>query len=147
GHSAFACTSRSPRADADPSNGGSASRVAPPRCERMSAATATTRRMVLALAALTYAGVFTAFVFVENPGLGVGNFFYIPVCLVALVTDEMLGALAGVLATGLYVAAVVLAPAVPSAQALTSATGIRLVTYTIVGTLMGFYASRNPQLV
>jgi diguanylate cyclase (GGDEF)-like protein len=103
--------------------------------------------MVLALAALTYAGVFTAFVFVENPGLGVGNFFYIPVCLVALVTDEMLGALAGVLATGLYVGAVVLAPAVPSAQALTSATGIRLVTYTIVGTLMGFYASRNRQLV
>jgi len=103
--------------------------------------------MVLALAALTYAGVFAVFVFFESPGLGLGTFFFVPVCLVALVTDEMLGALAGVLATGMYVAAVVLAPAVPSAQALTTATGIRLVTYTIVGTLMGFYASRNRQLV
>jgi diguanylate cyclase (GGDEF)-like protein len=103
--------------------------------------------MVLALAALTYAGVFAAFVVFESPGLGLGTFFFVPVCLVALVTDEMLGALAGVLATGMYVAAVVLAPAVPSAQALTTATGIRLITYTIVGTLMGFYASRNRQLV
>jgi len=92
--------------------------------------------MVLALAALTYAGVFAVFVFFESPGLGLGTFFFVPVCLVALVSDEMLGALAGVLATGLYVAAVVLAPAVPSAQALTTATGIRLVTYTIVGTLI-----------
>jgi diguanylate cyclase (GGDEF)-like protein len=113
----------------------------------MSAATATTRRMVLALAGLMYAGVFAAFIIVETRGLGLGNFFYIPVCLVALVTDETLGALAGVFATGLYVAAVELAPAVPSAQALTTATGIRLVTYTIVGTLMGFYSSRNRQLV
>jgi diguanylate cyclase (GGDEF)-like protein len=103
--------------------------------------------MVLALAALAYAGVFATFVFVENPGLGLGHFFYVPVCLVALVTDEMLGALAGVFATGVYTGAVVLAPAVPSTQALTTGTGIRLVTYTIVGGLVGFYASRNRQLV
>jgi diguanylate cyclase (GGDEF)-like protein len=113
----------------------------------MSAATATTRRLVLALAGLLYIGVFGVFFFFENPGLGIGNFFYIPVCLVALVTDEALGALAGVVAAGIYVGAVVLAPGVPSAQALTTASGIRLVTYTIVGALMGFYASRNRQLV
>ena len=113
----------------------------------MSAATATTRQMVLGLAGLTYAGVFAAFIVLENPGLGLGHFFYIPVCLVALVTDEMLGALAGVLAAGVYVVAVELAPAVPSAQALTAATGIRLVTFTIVGALIGFYSSRNRQLV
>jgi diguanylate cyclase (GGDEF)-like protein len=103
--------------------------------------------MVLALASLAYACVFAGFIFVESPGLGLGNFFYVPVCIVALVTDELLGALAGVLATGLYVVAVVLAPAVPSTQALTTSTAIRLVTYTIVGSLMGFYASRNRQLV
>jgi diguanylate cyclase (GGDEF)-like protein len=51
------------------------------------------------------------------------------------------------LATGLYVVAVVLAPAVPSAQALTTATAIRLVTFTTVGVLMGFYASRNRRLI
>ena len=113
----------------------------------MSAATATTRRLVLGLAGLLYVGVFAVFLVFENPGLGIGNFFYIPVCLVALVTDEALGALAGVIAAGIYVGAVVLAPGIPSAQALTTATGIRLVTYTIVGALMGFYASRNRQLV
>jgi diguanylate cyclase (GGDEF)-like protein len=103
--------------------------------------------MVLALAGLTCALVFATFVVFENPGLGLGHFFYIPICLVALVTDELLGALAGVFAVGLYVAAVELAPAVPSTQALTTATGIRLITYTIVGALIGFYASRNRQLV
>jgi diguanylate cyclase (GGDEF)-like protein len=113
----------------------------------VSAATATTRRLVLALAALLYTGVFAAFVFAESPGLGLANFFYIPLCLVALTTDEARGAVAGVLATALYVAAVELAPAVPSAQALTGATAIRLVTFTVVGALMGFYASRNRQLV
>lgn len=118
-----------------------------PGFERVSAATATTRRLVLALAGLMYAGVFAAFVFVESPGLGVGHFFYVPVCLVALVTDGMIGALAGAVAAGVYVAAVAVAPAVPSAQALTGATAIRLVTYTIVGALIGFYANRNRQLV
>jgi len=107
----------------------------------------TTRRLVLGFAGVVFAGVFATFILFENPGLGIGNFFYIPVCLVALVSDAALGALAGLLATGLYVVAVVLAPAVPSAQALTTATGIRLVTFTIVGTLMGFHASRNRQLV
>jgi diguanylate cyclase (GGDEF)-like protein len=113
----------------------------------MSAATATTRRIVLAFAGLMSAVVFATFVVFENPGLGLAHFFYIPVCLVALVTNELLGALAGVFTVGLYVAAVELAPAVPSAQALTTATGIRLITYTIVGALVGFFASRNRQLV
>ena len=103
--------------------------------------------MVLALAALTYAGVFAAFVFVENPGLGIGHFFYIPVCLVALVTDEMLGAAGRRARDGPLRRRRGARPGVPSAQALTSATGIRLVTYTIVGALIGFYASRNRQLV
>ena len=76
----------------------------------LSAATALNRRVVLALAAAAYAGVFAAFVFVETPGLGLGHFFYIPICLVALVSDEVRGALAGVLAAGLYLLAVELTP-------------------------------------
>ena len=113
----------------------------------MSAATATSRRLVLGLAALLYGGVLLAFVLFESPGLGLGNLYAIPICLVALATSELVGALAGVFATGLYIAGVFLAPAVPSAHAVTGATGIRLVTYTVVGTLMGFYASRNRRLV
>ena len=42
------------------------------------------RRLVLALAALAYAGVFSAFVIFEEPGLGIGHLFYVPICLVAL---------------------------------------------------------------
>jgi diguanylate cyclase (GGDEF)-like protein len=113
----------------------------------LSAATATHRRVVLALAAAAYAGVFAAFVLIERPGLGVGHFFYVPICLVALVTDGMLGAATGVLTAALYAVAVEAAPGVPTAEALTKATGIRLVTFTIVGGLIGMYASRNRQLV
>jgi diguanylate cyclase (GGDEF)-like protein len=113
----------------------------------MSAATAFPHRVVLFLAAVGYGASFAVFELFESPGLGLGHFFYVPVCLVALVTDEVKGALAGVLATGLYVAAVELTPRVPSAQALTWQTGIRLVTFATVGALVGFYASRNRQLV
>jgi diguanylate cyclase (GGDEF)-like protein len=113
----------------------------------LSAATALNRRVVLAIAAAAYAGVFATFVLVETPGLGLGHFLYIPICLVALVSDEARGALAGVFAAGLYLLAIELTPRVPSTTALTSATGIRLVTYTLIGALIGFYASRNRQLV
>lgn len=111
------------------------------------AATALNRRAVFVTAAAAYAGVFATFIFVETPGLGLGHFLYIPICLVALVTDEALGALAGVFGAGLYLLAIELTPRVPATTAITSATGIRLVTYTVVGTLIGFYASRNRQLV
>jgi len=113
----------------------------------VSAATANTRRAILALAATAYAGVFTSFVLLETPGLGVGHFFYLPIILVALATDEAWGALTGALTAGLYVAAIELTPRVPSAQALTASMGIRLVTFTLVGAMIGFFASRNRQLV
>jgi len=113
----------------------------------VTAATALDRRLVLPLAGVLSAGVFLAFVFIETPGLGFGHFFYIPICLVALVTDEFIGALAGAITAGLYAIAVVIDPRVPSALALTDATLIRLVTFTLVGGLIGFYASRNRKLV
>jgi len=105
------------------------------------------RRIVLALAAAAYVAVFAAFVLLERPGLGLGHFFYVPICLVALVTDGALGTIAGVLTAGLYAIAVEAAPGVPSADALTKATVIRLVTFTLVGGLIGLVASRNRHLV
>lgn len=102
---------------------------------------------MLPLAAACYLGVFGLFVFVETPGLGLGHFFYLPIILVALVTDELIGTAAGVLAAGIYAVAVVIDPRVPSALALTDATLIRLVTFGLVGGLIGFYASRNRALV
>lgn len=113
----------------------------------MSAATAFSRRTFLALAAAAYAGVFVAFVALEKPGLGIGHFFYVPIILVALVTDELRGSLTGIATAGLYALAVEAAPGVPSTEALTKGTAIRLVTFTLVGGLIGLYASRNRQLV
>jgi diguanylate cyclase (GGDEF)-like protein len=113
----------------------------------MSAASVHTRRLVLLLAAACYAGVFAAFISADDPGLGIGHLFVLPICMVALVSDAFVGLLAGVLATGLYIVAVLEAPHVPSSQALTDASLIRLVVYVAVGTLIGFYANRNRQLV
>jgi diguanylate cyclase (GGDEF)-like protein len=105
------------------------------------------RRVALAVAAASYVGVLVAFMFFETPGLGIGHFFYIPVCLVALVTDEILGATAGVAATAIYLVGIEVTPRVPTTTALTGATAIRLITYVLVGALIGFYASRNRMLV
>lgn len=113
----------------------------------MSAASVHTRRLVLLLAAACYAGVFAAFIAWENPGLGIGHLFVLPICLVALVSDAVVGLVAGVAATGLYIVAVLMAPNVPSSHAVTGASVIRLVAYVAVGTLIGFYANRNRQLV
>jgi len=105
------------------------------------------RRLFLVLAALVYAGVFAAFVIVEQPGLGIGHFFYVPICLVALVTDELRGAAAGLLAAALYVVAVVVTPQMHNVDVLTWSSLIRLVTFASVGALLGWYASRNRKLL
>lgn len=113
----------------------------------MAAANITRRGPALLIAACGYAGVFLAFVLVEQPGLGIGHFFYLPICLVALATDAFGGAAAGLLAAGLYCLAVVADPAIPSHDALTTATGIRAVTFALVGAIVGLYAARNRHLV
>jgi diguanylate cyclase (GGDEF)-like protein len=113
----------------------------------MSAASVHTRRLVLLLAAACYAGVFTAFIAWDNAALGIGHLFVLPICMVALVTDALAGLFAGIVATGLYIVAVLMAPHVPSSQAVTGASLIRLVAYVAVGTLIGFFAHRNRQLV
>src|SRR4051812_49930690 len=101
------------------------------------------RRVVLPLAAACYVGVFALFIFVEKPGLGLGHFFYLPICLVALVSDEFIGAAAGVLGAGLYAVAVVVDPRVPSALALTDATLMLLVTFGLVWVLLRFHPRRK----
>jgi diguanylate cyclase (GGDEF)-like protein len=112
----------------------------------MSTAGVLNRRLVLVLAAPVYAGGFAAFLIVNQPGLGIGHFFYVPICLVALVTDELWGAAAGLLAAALYVVAVVVTQS-STADVLTWSSAVRLVTYTSVGALLGWYASRNRKLL
>jgi diguanylate cyclase (GGDEF)-like protein len=63
------------------------------------------------------------------------------------VTNGRWGALTGALTAGLYVGAIELTPRVPSAQALTTSMGIRLMTFTLIGGIIGLFASRHRQLV
>jgi len=105
------------------------------------------RRLLLGAAAAAYVGVFVAFYLYESPILGIGAFFYVPVCLAALCTDELRGAAAGVIATGLYVIAIAVMPHMPAGKVMTELTFIRLVTFVGVGALVGGFARRNRDLV
>src|SRR5256885_3232789 len=52
----------------------------------------------------------------------------------------------GVLADVLYGLGVVLNPSIPSAEVLSTSTGIRFLTYTVMGGLIGWFAQNNRQL-
>lgn len=105
------------------------------------------RRLALALAAFGYGAVSAAFIAFDSGSLGVGHFYYLPVILVALASDALGGMLAGLFAAGLYCAAVVLDPRIPSRDALTTQTGLRAIIFALVGAVVGLYASRNRHLV
>ena len=103
--------------------------------------------MLFGVAAAAYACVFVLFVVFEHTGLGLANFFYAPICLVALGSDALLGAAGGALAAGLYAVGMIAASSSPTAHVLTESTAIRLFTYTLVGAIVGRYASSNRVLV
>jgi GGDEF domain-containing protein len=105
------------------------------------------RRPLLVAALLFYVGDFGAFLAFERPGLGIGHGLYIAIACAALATNTFGGAAAGLLATGVYASAIYVNPAVPTSSIPTLATGIRLVTYVLVGTLIGYYASRSRTLL
>jgi diguanylate cyclase (GGDEF)-like protein len=105
---------------------------------------ATLRRQLLVVTAtVLYVVVFLAFVVFEVPGLGLGHFFYIPVALLALACGTRAGLAGGALATGLYALAITVTPRLPAGDVITAATGIRFLTYTSCGALVGWFASEH----
>jgi predicted signal transduction protein with EAL and GGDEF domain len=106
-------------------------------------AATTKRRLVFAIAITSYAVVFTSFVLFEVPGLGLGHFFYIPVALVAVSLGARGGFLGGAIAAALYALAIIVAPHVPTGDVLTYGTGIRFVTFTSCGALVGWFADEH----
>src|SRR5947209_4020245 len=95
-------------------------------------------RRLLILAAITSAAlVFVSFLMYERPGLGIGHFYYLSIALAAMAGGAALGASAGAVATGLYVAGVLINPNVPSHDLLTTGTVTRGVTYVTIGALIG----------
>lgn len=106
------------------------------------------RPLVVASALAAYSIIFTALVLYETPGLGIAHFFYLPVAALALTGGPRRGICAGLLASVLYTTAVALNSAVPTAaQILSLTTPIRLLTYTSMGALIGWFAARDAELL
>jgi diguanylate cyclase (GGDEF)-like protein len=106
-------------------------------------AAATHRRLLVLGSLALYGVVFASFVIFEVPGLGIGHFFYVPVALLALACGTWIGIAGGFLATGLYALAIAITPALPVRDVLTSASAIRLVTYSLVGGIIGWFANQH----
>ena len=105
-------------------------------------------RRLLILTALASAGlIFVCFLLYERPGLGIGHFYYLSIALAAMAGGAGLGATAGIVATGLYVAGVLVNENVPSHELLTTGSVTRGVTYVTIGALIGWFASHNRGMV
>jgi diguanylate cyclase (GGDEF)-like protein len=110
-------------------------------------AATTQRRLLLAIALLSFAIVFTCVVLFEVPGLGLGHFFYIPVALLALAGGTWASLFGGSLAAAFYALAIVVTPRLPTRDALTYATAIRFMTFTSCGVLVGWFANEHRRHV
>ena len=89
----------------------------------------------------------SAFLLWERPGLGIGHFFYVSIALLALASGPQMGVLGGLLATALYALGIVLSPHIPPTDVPTVSTLLRLVTFTGIGLLIGWFAKRHRVLV
>ena len=107
---------------------------------------ASQRVSVLVISALMFAGITALLSTVERPGLGLGHLFYIPIALIAFATGPIAGVFAGVVGAALYNMSVVINPDLPS-RLHPAQTAIRLVVYVSMGVLIGWFSSRNRQLV
>src|SRR5881227_2538062 len=105
------------------------------------------RRRLLAASAVGYAVVFALFLVFERPGLGIAHMFYIPIIVAAMTEGPVTGALAGMVATVLYAAAVTINQHIPSTEVPTLATAIRMVSFVAVGGMIGYYAALNRKLM
>jgi diguanylate cyclase (GGDEF)-like protein len=105
------------------------------------------RRLLVVCALATHAVVFLIFLHWEQPGLGLGHFFYVSIALLALASGPQMGFLGGLLATVLYALGIVLNEDLPPTDVPTVSTGLRLVTFTGIGLLIGWFAQRHRTLV
>ena len=105
------------------------------------------RYALLIAAALSAVAIFAAFALYEEPGLGLGHFFYVSIILAALATGPAIGASAAALATAMFAIGLLINPQIPSSEVLTTSTGIRFLTYMTVGVVTGYFAKRNRTLL
>ena len=113
----------------------------------MPAAVSHHRALLLTASAVLFPLIFSAFLLLEKPGLGLGHFYYVPIAMIALANGPVWGAGAGLVATGLYTLGIVISPRLPTYDVLTTSSTIRLVTYTMIGMLVGWFAHNHRVLV
>jgi GGDEF domain-containing protein len=99
-------------------------------------------RLVLASFA-AYLSVFGLLLSFGQPGLGIGQGFYLPISLVALATGAAWGAAAGVGALVLYEAGLLIPGHAAWNTVLAPPTGIRLASYAVAGITVGYFARRG----
>jgi diguanylate cyclase (GGDEF)-like protein len=105
------------------------------------------RYALLTASVVSGVAVFVGFAFYEQPGLGLGHFFYVSIILAALATGPAVGAAAAGVATAAFALGIVINPQIPPSEVLTTSTGIRFVTYMTVGIVTGYFAKRNRVLM
>jgi len=103
------------------------------------------RRLELTAAA-SFAVVFTL-LYVSGAGLGLGQLFFVPILLVALAGDRRAGIIAGVVASILYVVAIVAHAPTPSDSLVSSRVALHLVSYIAAGAIVGTFAGRARSLL
>jgi diguanylate cyclase (GGDEF)-like protein len=109
---------------------------------------ASSHRSLLFLASgVSFALVTAANAVFETPGLGLSHLFYLPIALAALAGSPAVGATSGLVATGCYCVGALLNSRLPSHDLVTLAALTRALTYISTGTLIGWFASRNHDLV
>jgi diguanylate cyclase (GGDEF)-like protein len=105
------------------------------------------RALVMSFAIAGFAIVFSAFVLFEVPGLGIAHLLYLPVAALAMTGGIRRGILAGAIAAGLFTLGVALSPNISPSELLTYSTTLRFFTYATMGGLLGWFASRDRELV
>ena len=103
------------------------------------------RRLELTAAA-GFAVVFTLLL-VSGPGFGLGQLLFLPILFVALAGDRRAGIVAGVVASILYVVALVARAPMPLDSLLSSRVALHLVTYVAAGAIVGTFAGRARSLL
>jgi diguanylate cyclase (GGDEF)-like protein len=106
------------------------------------------RELVISSSLAGFAITFASLVLFEFPGLGIPHFFYLPVAALAMTGGVRRGICAGLVASALFTLGVALNSAVPTAtQLLSISTPIRILTYTSIGALVGWFAAHDRELV
>jgi diguanylate cyclase (GGDEF)-like protein len=113
----------------------------------MPAAVARHRAFLFLGSAVLYPAIFVCFLAVERPGVGIAHLYYFPIAMIALAAGPYWGAAAGLGATALYAGGIVVNPRFPLAELFSTSTPIRLITYTSMGALVGWFAHSNRALV